>query len=154
MDFQDYLVPGKTGLLIGIGGVSMSPLAEVLHDAGLDIRGSDMSESDNTLTLRERGIPIHIGHSAANVTDDIEFVIRTAAVHDDNPEVHEAHRRGIPVFERTQAWGALMRGYPNALCISGTHGKTTTTSMCTHIMMAAEKDPTVMIGGTLPLLHA
>ena len=89
MDFQDYLVPGKTGLLIGIGGVSMSPLAEVLHDAGLDIRGSDMSESDNTLTLRERGIPIHIGHSAANVTDDIEFVIRTAAVHDDNPEVHE-----------------------------------------------------------------
>ena len=58
MDFQDYLVPGKTGLLIGIGGVSMSPLAEVLHDAGLDIRGSDMSESDNTLTLRERGIPL------------------------------------------------------------------------------------------------
>ena len=101
MDFQDYLVPGKTGLLIGIGGVSMSPLAEVLHGAGLDIRGSDMCESDNTLTLRERGIPIHIGHSAANVTDDIEFVIRTAAVHDDNPEVHEAHRRGIPVFERT-----------------------------------------------------
>ena len=154
MDFQDYLVPGKTGLLIGIGGVSMSPLAEVLHGAGLDIRGSDMCESDNTLMLRERGIPIHIGHSAANVTDDIAFVIRTAAVHDDNPEVHEAHRRGIPVFERTQAWGALMRGYPNALCISGTHGKTTTTSMCTHIMMAAEKDPTVMIGGTLPLLHA
>ena len=154
MDFQDYLVPGKTGLLIGIGGVSMSPLAEVLHGAGLDIRGSDMCESDNTLMLRERGIPIHIGHSAANVTDDIAFVIRTAAVHDDNPEVHEAHRRGIPVFERTQAWGALMRGYPNALCISGTHGKTTTTSMCTHIMMAAEKDPTVMIGGTLPLLHS
>ena len=154
MDFKNYLVPGKTGLLIGIGGVSMSPLAEVLHDAGLDIRGSDMAESSNTLTLRERGIPIHIGHSADNVTDDISFVIRTAAVHDDNPEVHEAHRRGIPVFERTQAWGALMRGYQNALCISGTHGKTTTTSMCTHIMMAAEKDPTVMIGGTLPLLHA
>ena len=83
MDFQDYLVPGKTGLLIGIGGVSMSPLAEVLHGAGLDIRGSDMCESDNTLMLRERGIPIHIGHSAANVTDDIAFVIRTAAVHDD-----------------------------------------------------------------------
>ena len=111
MDFKNYLVPGKTGLLIGIGGVSMSPLAEVLHDAGLDIRGSDMAESSNTLTLRERGIPIHIGHSADNVTDDISFVIRTAAVHDDNPEVHEAHRRGIPVFERTQAWGALMRGY-------------------------------------------
>ena len=144
MDFQDYLVPGKTGLLIGIGGVSMSPLAEVLHDAGLDIRGSDMNESDNTLTLRERGIPIHIGHSAANVTDDIEFVIRTAAVHDDNPEVHEAHRRGIPVFERTQAWGALMRGYPNALCISGTHGKTTTTSMIAEVLLdTGQKNHTV-----------
>ena len=147
-DFHKYIHPGKRVHLAGIGGVSMCALAEVLQGMGVTVQGSDMSESDNTLTLRERGIPIHIGHSAANVTDDIEFVIRTAAVHDDNPEVHEAHRRGIPVFERTQAWGALMRGYPNALCISGTHGKTTTTSMCTHIMMAAEKDPTVMIGGT------
>ena len=95
-----------------------------------------------------------IGHSAANISDDIQFVVRTAAVHDDNPEIQEARQRGIPVFERTQAWGAIMRKYPNAICIAGTHGKTTTTSMCTHIMMAAEKDPTVMIGGTLPLLHA
>lgn len=154
MDFEEYLVPGKKGLLIGIGGVSMSPLAEVLHDAGLQIVGSDMAEGNNTLLLREKGIPIHIGHSAANVTDDLDFVVRTAAVHDENPEIEQAHRLGIPVFERTQAWGAIMRAYPNALCISGTHGKTTTTSMCTHIMMAAERDPTVMIGGTLPLLHA
>lgn len=154
MDFEQYLVPGKKGLLIGIGGVSMSPLAEVLHDAGLVIVGSDMSESNNTLLLREKGISIHIGHDAANVAEDVDFIVRTAAVHDENPEIEEAHRRGIPVFERTQAWGAIMRAYPNALCISGTHGKTTTTSMCTHIMMAAERDPTVMIGGTLPLLHA
>lgn len=154
MDFEQYLVPGKKGLLIGIGGVSMSPLAEVLHDAGLVIVGSDMSESNNTLLLREKGISIHIGHDASNVEDDIDFVVRTAAVHDENPEIGEAHRRNIPVFERTQAWGAIMRAYPNALCIAGTHGKTTTTSMCTHIMMAAERDPTVMIGGTLPLLHA
>ena len=62
--------------------------------------------------------------------------------------------RGIPVFERAQAWGAIMKGYKNALCISGTHGKTTTTSMATHIFMAAQKDPTVMIGGTLQLLHS
>lgn len=154
MDFEQYLVPGKKGLLIGIGGVSMSPLAEVLHDAGLVIVGSDMNESNNTLLLREKGISIHIGHDASNVEDDIDFVVRTAAVHDENPEIAAAHQRGIPVFERTQAWGAIMRAYPNALCISGTHGKTTTTSMCTHIMMAAERDPTVMIGGTLPLLHA
>ena len=153
-DFQEYLQPGKKGLLIGAGGVSMSPLAEVLHDAGLVIVGSDMSESDNTLLLREKGIPIFIGHRAENITPDLDFVVRTAAVHDDNPEIVAAHARGIPVFERTQAWGAIMRAYPNALCIAGKHGKTTTTSMCTHIMMAAERDPTVMIGGTLPLLHA
>lgn len=154
MDFEQFLVPGKKGHLIGIGGVSMSPLAEVLHGAGLVIRGSDMGESNNTLSLRERGIPICIGHDASNLAEDTDFVVRTAAVHDENPEITEAHRRGIPVFERTQAWGAIMRAYPNALCIAGTHGKTTTTSMCTHIMMAAERDPTVMIGGTLPLLNA
>ena len=73
---------------------------------------------------------------------------------DDNPEISGAVARGIPVFERAQAWGAIMHGYRNALCISGTHGKTTTTSMATHIFMAADTDPTVMIGGTLPLLHS
>ena len=73
---------------------------------------------------------------------------------DENPEIQAAKQLGIPVFERTQAWGSIMKAYKNALCIAGTHGKTTTTSMCTHILMAAEKDPTVMIGGTLPLLQA
>ena len=154
LDFKEYLHPGQKGLLIGIGGVSMSPLAEVLHDAGLVISGSDMHESINTMMLEKKGIRIHIGHCAENVTKDLDFVVRTAAVHDDNPEILAAHELQIPVFERTQAWGAIMRKYPNAICISGTHGKTTTTSMCTHIMMAAERDPTVMIGGTLPLLRA
>lgn len=153
-DFSEYLKRGKRGHLIGIGGVSMSPLAEVLSDAGLIITGSDIAESERTSHLREKGVEIFIGHDAGNVTDKIDFVVRTAAAHNDNPEVVRAHELGIPVFERTQAWGAIMRGYKNALCISGTHGKTTTTSMCTHILMAAEKDPTVMIGGTLPLLKA
>lgn len=152
--FEKYLIPGMKGHLIGIGGVSMSPLAEVLKDAGLSIAGSDMHEGDNTQSLRDKGIHVVIGHCADNISDDLDFVVRTAAVHDDNPEVIAAREKNIPVFERTQAWGAIMRKYPNAICISGTHGKTTTTSMCTHIMMAAEKDPTVMIGGTLPLLHA
>ena len=153
-DFSEYLICGKRGHLIGIGGVSMSPLAEVLSDAGLIISGSDIAESERTSHLREKGIEISIGHDAANITNNIDFVVRTAAAHDDNPEIVRAHEMGIPVFERTQAWGAIMKGYKNALCISGTHGKTTTTSMCTHILMAAEKDPTVMIGGTLPLLKA
>lgn len=153
-DFRKYLVPGKRCHLIGIGGVSMSPLAEVLSGMGLYVNGSDMNDGDNVEHLREKGINIVIGHLAENITEDLDFVVRTAAVHDDNDEIIEAHKRGIPVFERTQAWGAIMQDYHNALCISGTHGKTTTTSMSTHILMAAQRDPTVMIGGTLPLLHA
>ena len=152
--FRDYMRPGKRGYLIGVGGVSMAPLAEVLQDEGLVIAGSDIQRSDKVLELEKRGIPVNIGHRAENITRDYDFVVRTAAAHDDNPEVIAAQTLGIPVFERTQAWGAIMKDYDNALCIAGTHGKTTTTSMCTHILMAAEKDPTVMIGGTLPLLHA
>lgn len=140
---------------MGIGGVSMSSLAEVLSGMGLNITGSDNNEvNPNVTTLRQKGIEVLIGHNAENITPDVEFVVRTAAVHDDNPEIVRAHELGLPVFERTQAWGAISKDYSNALCISGTHGKTTTTSMCTHILMAAEKDPTVMIGGTLPLLKA
>ena len=153
-EFENFLSPGRKGHLIGIGGVSMSSLAEVLNGMGLSITGSDMNESSNVLNLRKKGIPVAIGHNAENITDDVEFVVRTAAVHDENPEIQAAHAKGIPVFERTQAWGAISKDYDNALCICGTHGKTTTTSMCTHIMMAADKDPTVMIGGTLPLLKA
>ncbi len=152
--FDDYLVPGKRGYLIGIGGVSMSPLAEVLQDAGLVITGSDVQYSEKVSHLEARGIPVNIGHRAGNIQPGLDFIVRTAAVRDDNQEIQAAHALGIPVFERTQAWGALMKGYKNALCIAGTHGKTTTTSMCTHILMAAERDPTVMIGGTLPLLNA
>ena len=152
--FSEYYWAGRRGHLIGVGGVSMSPLAEVLAEAGLVITGSDMNEGANVAHLRTLGIPVFIGHRAENIPADAEFVVRTAAVHDENPEIVEAHRRGLPVFERTQAWGAIMKDYRNSLCIAGTHGKTTTTSMCTHILMAAERDPTVMIGGTLPLLHA
>ena len=152
-DIFSYLVPGKCAHLAGIGGVSMSPLAEVLHGMGLKVQGSDMNAGPAVEHLRSLGIPVTIGHAADNL-GECDFVIRTAAIHDDNPEISGAVTRGIPVFERAQAWGAIMKGYKNALCISGTHGKTTTTSMATHIFMAAQKDPTVMIGGTLQLLHA
>lgn len=152
--FENYMAPGKKGHLIGIGGVSMSPLAEVLVGMGLRIKGSDINESETVERLRAMDIEVCLGHDRHNLDSDTDFVVRTAAVRDDNPEVVEARRAGIPVFERTQAWGAIMRDYKNALCISGTHGKTTTTSMSTHILMAAEQDPTVMIGGTLPLLKA
>lgn len=152
-DITEYLLPGRRAHLVGIGGVSMAPLAEVLHGMGMVITGSDMRESATVEHLRGLGIEIAIGQSAEHL-GDTELVIRTAAAHDDNPEISGARARGIPVFERAQAWGAIMRRYKNALCVSGTHGKTTTTSMCTHIIMAAGLDPTVMIGGTLPLLGA
>lgn len=150
-NIHEYLRPGCRAHLVGIGGVSMSPLAEVLSGAGLTITGSDMQESRTVARLRSVGIHVVIGHRAENV-QNAQCIIRTAAVHDDNPEIAAARAAGIPVFERAQAWGAIMRHYQNALCISGTHGKTSTTSMCTHIFMAAQADPTVMIGGTLPML--
>ena len=148
---QDYIRPGLRAHLVGIGGVSMSPLAQVLHGAGVIVTGSDMSESAGVAHLRTLGIPVTIGHLPESV-QGAGCVIRTAAVHDDNPEIAAALTAGIPVFERAQAWGALMQQYKNALCISGTHGKTTTTSMCTHIFLAAQRDPSVMIGGVLPAL--
>ena len=152
-DIHSYIRPGAHAHLVGIGGVSMSPLAEVLHNAGVVISGSDLHESAAVAYLRALGIPVVIGHRGESV-QGAGCVIRTAAVHDDNPEIAAAHAAGIPVFERAEAWGAIMRRYEHALCVAGTHGKTTTTSMCTHIFLAAQRDPTVMIGGTLPALGA
>ena len=153
IDIKTFLKPGVRAHLAGIGGVSMCPLAEVLLGMGLRVQGSDMTESDTVRQLRSQGIDVAIGHSAENLKD-CDLVIRTAAIHDENPEIAGAIARGIPVYERAQAWGAIMQHYENALCISGTHGKTTTTSMASHIFMAGHAVPTVMIGGTLAMLHA
>ena len=152
-NIHHYMRPGCHAHLVGIGGVSMAPLAEVLHGMGMVITGSDSQESAAVEHLRALGIPVTIGHWPESV-QGAQVVIRTAAVHDENPEIAAARAAGIPVFERAQAWGSIMRSYQNAVCIAGTHGKTTTTSMSTCIAMAAETDPTVMIGGTLPVLGA
>ncbi len=150
---QKYIQPGKRVHLVGIGGVSMRPLGLVLKGMGLQVTGSDMNASVSTEELEAKGIPVAIGHRAENI-QGADCVIRTAAVHNDNPEIASARAAGIPVFERAQAWGVIMKAYRNAICISGTHGKTTTTSMVAHILMEAQLDPTVMIGGYLPLLRA
>ena len=152
-ELRTYLQPGRRVHLVGIGGVSMRPLGLVLQGMGMVVTGSDMSVNASTEELVAKGIPVYIGHQEQNIKG-AECVIRTAAVHNDNPEIAAARSAGIPVFERAQAWGVIMRAYKNAVCVSGTHGKTTTTSMLTHILMAADWDPTVMIGGYLPLLHA
>lgn len=150
---NQFLQPGKRVHLIGIGGVSMRPLGLVLQGMGVHVTGSDMNASVSTDELIVHGIHVAIGHRAENI-QGADCVIRTAAAHNDNPEIAAARAAGIPVFERAQAWGMIMREYKNAVCISGTHGKTTTTSMVTHILMEAQIDPTVMIGGYLPMLHA
>ena len=149
----EYLTPGHHVHLVGIGGVSMRPLGLVLKGMGMEVTGSDMNASVSTDELIEQGIPVAIGHRAENI-EGADCIIRTAAAHNDNPEIAAARAAGIPVFERAQAWGEIMKSYHNAICVSGTHGKTTTTSMVTHILMEADMDPTVMIGGYLPLLHA
>lgn len=148
-----YLQPGKQVHLVGIGGISMRPLGLVLKELGLIVTGSDRSATSSTEELIAKGIPVRIGHYAENI-EGACCVIRTAAVHDDNPEIMAARAAGIPVFERAQAWGAIMRDYKNAICVAGTHGKTSSTSMIAHILMAAELDPTIVIGGHLPLINA
>ena len=150
---KEYIQPGRRVHLVGIGGVSMRPLSIVLQGMGLTVTGSDMNSSVSTDELIERGIQVAIGHREENI-EGAECIIRTAAAHNDNPEIQAARAAGIPIFERAQAWGVIMQAYKNAVCISGTHGKTTTTSMMTHVLMEAQWDPTVMIGGYLPLLRA
>ena len=149
----EFLKRGKRVHMVGIGGVSMRPLALVLKDRGINVTGSDMNSSGSTDELLRHDIPVAIGHRAENI-DGADCIVRTAAARNDNPEIAAARAAGIPIFERAEAWGMIMREYRDAVCVSGTHGKTTTTSMVTHVMMEAKKDPTVMIGGALPLLGA
>ena len=152
-ELKQYLVPGKHVHLVGIGGVSMRPLNLVLKGMGMVVTGSDMNSSVSTDELIANGIKVCIGHSTENI-EGADCIIRTAAAHNDNPEIAAARRNGVPLFERAQAWGVIMQAYKFAVCIAGTDGKTTATSMMTHILMAANWDPTVMIGGFLPLLQA
>jgi UDP-N-acetylmuramate--alanine ligase len=152
-DIEQYIESGKKCHFVGVGGVSMSPLAEILHGMDIYITGSDMHENRAIQDLRALGVIVTIGHVETNISE-ADYIIRTAAAREDNVEIQAARERGIPVFERAQAWGYIMRKYKDAICISGVHGKTTTTSMVSHILLAADTDPTIMIGGTLPVLES
>ena len=134
--------------LVGIGGVSMSALAEALASKGLSVRGSDMNSGPYTERLKSLGIEVIKGHFSENV-DGADIVIRTSAVHDDNPEIMRARELSIPVLERAEAWGILMEEFPEVVCVSGTHGKTSTTAMVTCIALAADRNPEVMIGADM-----
>lgn len=139
----------QTVHFIGIGGISMSGLAEILLREGFSVSGSDAHESPLTDHLAARGAKIFYGQRAENISDGIDVVVYTAAIHQDNPEYAEVVRRGLPMLSRAQLLGQMMRNYKQALAIAGTHGKTTTTSMVTEILLAAETDPTISVGGIL-----
>lgn len=134
---------------IGIGGISMSGLAEILLEEGFVVSGSDNQESDIVESLRNNGASIAIGQTAANITEDIDVCCYTAAIHEDNEEYQAVVQRGIPMLSRAQLLGQMMHNYKQAVCISGTHGKTTTTSMLSHILLKTELNPTISVGGML-----
>ena len=134
---------------IGIGGISMSGLAEILLKEGFTVSGSDSQSSAITEHLSAEGATIAIGQCADNITKDIDVVCYTAAVHSDNPEYAACVSLQIPMLSRAELLGQIMRNYNRAICISGTHGKTTTTSMLSHILLQADTNPTISVGGIL-----
>ena len=152
--YNPHLLDGVQHVhFIGCGGSGTYPLIQILHSRGLTISGSDVEETKITKAERAMGVTVYLEHDAAHL-GDAQLVVYSAAIHDENPELKAARARGIPAVERSVMLGYVSRMYSHSVCVSGTHGKTTTTSMATHIFMAAQADPTVMIGGTLPMLHA
>ena len=154
MTVDENILKGKKHLhFIGIGGSGMFPMVQILHNEGFYITGSDNNETETTKIERKMGIEVIFGQKAENI-EGADLVVHTAAIMADNPELIAAKASGMPVIERSVLLGLITSRYSNAVCVCGTHGKTTTTSMVTHILMEAQWDPTVMIGGYLPLLHA
>lgn len=138
---------------IGIGGISMSGLAEIIFNKGYKVTGSDMKHSHTTDHLEEIGIPVFYPQAASNIADDVDLVVYTAAIHEDNPELKAARERNIETMTRSVFLGLLMHHFNYPICVSGTHGKTTTTSMLSHALLAANLDPTITVGGILKSIH-
>ena len=153
------MTDNKTNLLdtvkrlhfVGIGGSGMCPMAEILHHKDYIITGSDINESDTLERIRGYGIPVFMGHRPENI-GDAELVVYTAAAKQDNPELVAAREKGIPTLERSVMLGLLTKKFSNAIAVSGTHGKTTTTGMITQILIEAGRDPSAVIGGKLPFI--
>ena len=132
---------------IGIGGISMSGLAEVLKKDGYAVSGSDDVAGQTTEHLKSLGIKVAVPNSAENISDDTDLVVYTAAVKPENPEYRAAQQKNKPLMERAELIGEILKGYEHAICIAGTHGKTTTTSLVAEVTLAAGLDPTISIGG-------
>ena len=153
MNNEDLLKGVHLIHFIGIGGSGMCPLAEILHSRGYSLTGSDNNESDNVIRLKGLGIPVVLGQRAENI-GNADLVVYTTAIPEDNPERMEAVKRNIPMIERAQLLGWITRQYDRAVAVAGTHGKTTTSSMLAQILLGADLDPSLFIGGRLPLINA
>lgn len=134
--------------LIGIGGIGVSGLAEMMLSRGYTVSGSDMKASSITRRLEQKGARVYVGH-AANQVDNADLIVYTAAVREDNPELVQARQNGIPTVNRAEMLGMLMQEYHHSLAVAGTHGKTTTTSMLSVILEKGGMDPTMLIGGDI-----
>ena len=151
--YSSYLtVTDAADSTVSIGGISMSGLAEILLGEDFVISGSDSKSSPLTQALEKKGATIYYGQRATNITDDVDVVVYTAAIHPDNPEFACAKEKGLPMLTRAELLGQIMRNYDTPVAISGTHGKTTTTSMVSHILLAGDCDPTISVGGILPAI--
>ncbi len=151
-DVATILGHAKRLHFVGIGGSGMFPLVEILHSEGFQITGSDVNEGSIIHQEREMGIAVSIGHNAEHA-DAADALVVSAALLPGNPEVTRAQELGLPIIERAELLGYVSQRCAKSICISGTHGKTTTTSMLTSILLLAGYDPTVVIGGKLPLIH-
>ena len=145
---ENFLIGKKHIHFIGIGGSGMYPLAQILHKQGYYLTGSDNNETETLKAVRAMGIPVQLGQRAENI-EGADLIVHTAAIMADNPELIAAKASGVPVIERSVLLGLITSMYDNAVCVCGTHGKTTTTSMLTEIFMADGNDLTAVIGGKL-----
>lgn len=139
--------------MIGIGGISMSGIAKILKDFGYQVSGSDGSSSYQTDSLEAEGFNVNIGHNPDNITDDIELIVYTAAIHMDNPEIVKAKELGIPMVERSVFLGELTKLYKDTIGVAGTHGKTSTSSMLSTIFVESGLDPSIQIGANLNIIN-
>lgn len=138
---------------IGIGGISMSGLARILLKEDFTVSGSDARESEITRQLAADGVFISYPQSKDNITEDIDAVVYTAAIHEDNPEFAAAREKELPMLSRAELLGQIMAHYKNSIAVAGTHGKTTTTSMLSQILLSASADPTISVGGILEAIQ-